>query len=71
VLVRVPYSAASLGLPRPSLSPGLAHDYGSWAGTFTGPAGQELRADRSGIHLRGPRDAPERLICWDEIGWLP
>jgi hypothetical protein len=40
------------------------------AETFTGPGGQELWVDGSGIHLRGTRNAPARLISWDEIGWL-
>jgi hypothetical protein len=43
---------------------------GSWAGTFTGPGGQELWVDGSGIHLRGTRNAPARLISCDEIVWF-
>ena len=32
--------------------------------------GAELRADNSGIHVRGKREARARLISWDEIGWF-
>jgi hypothetical protein len=39
-------------------------------GTFTGPDGAELRAHGIGIHVRGPGDAPARLIPWHEIGWF-
>ena len=46
--------------------PGAVHPWG----TFTGPDGAELRADGNGIHVRGPGNAPARLISWDEIGWF-
>jgi hypothetical protein len=46
--------------------PGAEHR----AGTFTAWDGAELRADNSGIHVRGKREARARLISWDEIGWF-
>jgi hypothetical protein len=46
--------------------PGAEHP----PGTFTDPDGAVLRADGSGIHVRGKREAGARLISWDEIGWF-
>lgn len=45
-------------------------DAGHPSGAFTGRDGAELRVDSRGVTVRRRRNAPARLLSWEEISWF-